>query len=495
MYSYEQYKREQPDLEVKAQDLAEDIEKAYGRFDVNVKVTVCVVQHPRICFRLKVKGKTRKAHLLTYAVDVQRRLKLPVFQIEERKFDVLLIVSEQEIKYPHLPDLLKDRDCIEAIHKMQLPYIIGYNTMGDPAAFDLAMAPHLLLGGATCSGKSVGLQALITSVAFIKSPSRVRFILIDIGANDLMPFAGLPHLACPVVREKTAALHVLAVLTDEIKRRRDLEHDNPTEFQKLPRIVLVIDELPALMQGNNKNTSNFLLDSINNILERGRHARVYAVLAAQNPTQRNIKVDLSNAAARIAFKCSKRNNADTIIEGCGAENLLGAGDMYFSFPGHDLQRLQGIYITRRELESTIAGIGVKWIKAALSPQRFIIPDVTVQEQQEVVEFPSFQCARDELFAQVAYYTLGAKTVSANKLSQVFHIGWNRADCFMKELYRLHIVSAADGKLRRRVIPQHFEDVPAELINRLTRYNITPNDVRSKIENRISSENTHSRSQL
>ena len=494
MYSSEQYKRNH-DLEVKALDLAEDIEKAYGRFDVNVKVTVCVVQHPRICFRLKVKGKTRKAHLLTYADDVQRRLKLPVFQIEERKFDVLLIISEQEIEYPHLPGLLKAPNYIGEIRKMKLPYIVGYDTMGIPAEVDLAMAPHLLLGGATCSGKSVGLQALITSIAFIKSPSRVRFILIDIGANDLMPFAKLPHLACPVVREKTAALHVLAVLTDEIKRRRDLEHDNPTEFQKLPRIVLVIDELPALMQGNNKNTSNFLLDSINNILERGRHARVYAVLAAQNPTQRNIKVDLSNAAARIAFKCSKRNNADTLIEGCGAENLLGAGDMYFSFPGHDLQRLQGIYITRRELESTIAGIGVKWIKAALSPQRFIIPDVTVQEQQEVVEFPSFQCARDELFAQVAYYTLGVKTVSANELSQVFHIGWNRADCFMKELYRLHIVSAADGKLRRRVIPQHFEDVPAELINRLTRYNITPNDVRSKIENRISSENTHSRSQL
>ena len=265
MYSSEQYKRNH-DLEVKALDLAEDIEKAYGRFDVNVKVTVCGVQHPRICFRLKVKGKTRKAHLLTYADDVQRRLKLPVFQIEERKFDVLLIISEQEIEYPHLPGLLKAPNYIGEIRKMKLPYIVGYDTMGIPAEVDLAMAPHLLLGGATCSGKSVGLQALITSIAFIKSPSRVRFILIDIGANDLMPFAKLPHLACPVVREKTAALHVLAVLTDEIKRRRDLEHDNPTEFQKLPRIVLVIDELPALMQGNNKNTSNFLLDSINNIL-------------------------------------------------------------------------------------------------------------------------------------------------------------------------------------------------------------------------------------
>lgn len=491
MYSYEQYKREQPDLEVKAQDLAEDIEKAYGRFDVNVKVTVCVVQHPRICFRLKVKGKTRKAHLLTYAVDVQRRLKLPVFQIEERKFDVLLIVSEQEIKYPHLPDLLKDRDCIEAIHKMQLPYIIGYNTMGDPAAFDLAMAPHLLLGGATCSGKSVGLQALITSVAFIKSPSRVRFILIDIGANDLMPFAGLPHLACPVVREKTAALHVLAVLTDEIKRRRDLEHDNPTEFQKLPLIVLVIDELPALMQGNDKNTSDFLVNSINNVLERGRHTKVHAVLAAQNPTLRNIKVDLSNAAARIAFKCSKRNNADTIIEGCGAENLLGAGDMYFLCPGHDLQRLRGIYITRQEIGNTIRKIGVKWIREAFYPQRFIIPDVTVQEQQDVVEFPPSQCVSDALFAQVAYYTLGAKTVSANKLSQVFHIGWNRADCFMKELYRLHIVSAADGKLRRRVIPQCVEDVPENVLQLLSRYGFSAETVGAAINKRLPCEPTNS----
>lgn len=226
-----------------------------------------------------------------------------------------------------------------------------------------------------------------------------------------------------------------------------------------------------------------------NILERGRHTKVHVVLAAQNPTQRNIKVDLSNAAARIAFKCSKRDNADTIIEGCGAENLSGQGDMYLSFPGRDLQRLQGIYITRRKLVNTLSEIFIKWIQTATYTQRFTIPDVTIQEQRDVVEFPLSQCASDELFANVAYYTLGVETVSANELRKVFHISWDRADDFMKELCRMGTVSAVDGKLRRRVLVQRFEDVSAELMNRMTCCNITHDDVRSKIETRTRSANT------
>ncbi len=486
---------EQCELEMNAPDLAHDIEKAYGRFDVIVKVTVLSVRFPRICFRLKVKGKSRKAHLIAYAEDVQRRLKLPVFRIEERKFDVLLIVSEQEIQYPHLPALLGDDVYTEAIKKMKLPYFVGHDTMGSLIAVDLAVAPHLLLGGATCSGKSVGLQALITSIAYIRSPSCVSLILIDVGANDLAPFGRLPHLAYPVVREKTTALHVLAALTDEIKKRRNLERSNPSQFQKLPRIVLVIDELPALMRGSDKNTSDFLINSINNILERGRHTRIHVVLAAQNPTQRNVKVDLSNAAARIAFKCSKQNNADTIIEGCGAENLLGQGDMYLSFPGHSLQRLQGVNITAQELKTAIKIISIRWRDTALHTQRFTIPDAIIQEHQDSVKIPPSQCVSEELFVKAAYYTLGVQMVSSNELSKVLHIGWNRADSFMKELCQLHIVSAADGKLRRRVIPQRFEDVPAGLIDRMAHYNITPDAVRSTIENRTNSINSRSCGQL
>lgn len=483
------------DLEAKAQDLAYDIEKAYGRFEVNVKVTNWNVQFPRICFWLKVKGKSRKAHLLTYAEDVQRRLKLPVFLIEERKFDVLLIVSTQEIKYPHLPAILGGADRTEAIQKMKLPYIVGHDTMGIPVVVDLAAAPHLLLGGATHSGKSVGLQALITSIAYIKPPSYVSFILIDVGANDLAPFDRLPHLACPVVREKTTAVHILAALTDEMKKRRDLERCNPSKFQTLPRVVVVIDELPALMRVSDKSTSDFLINSINNILERGRHTGIHVVLAAQNPTQRNIKIDLSNAAARIAFKCSKRNNADTIIEGCGAENLFGQGDMYISFPGRSLQRLQGVNITVQELNPIIRNISDKWAVLAPNMRGFTIPEITVQKQQDSLETSPLQSVSDELFAKVTYYTLGVEKVSSNELGKVFHIGWNRANDFMQELCRLHIVSVADGKLPRRVIPQRLEDVPAELMVLMNRYNITPDDVCSKIEDRIGSADIRSRGQL
>ena len=183
---------------------------------------------------------------------------------------------------------------------------MGYDVLGNPVVIDLAAQPHLLLGGPPNSGKSTGLQSVISSISYNVSPQEVNFVLIDLGANDLMSFGNLPHLACPVVRSQDEAIQAVAAVVAEMERRKDLELANKQEFDVLPRLVLVIDEFPALFQcARNKRTSNSLRDMISSLLQRGRHGKIHVVLAAQNPTYQKMKVDLGTAVGTTLKKRNK----------------------------------------------------------------------------------------------------------------------------------------------------------------------------------------------
>ena len=469
-------------LDFYAESLASDIEKTYGHFGTNIKVESWSVRNGRIIFPLKIKKGSRKKQLLEYAEDVQRKLELPVFIIEERKYKIYLIVSKQEIKYPHLPTVLQSLNTSAQACQKVLPCVVGYNSMGGIVPVDLMDAPHFLMGGASNSGKTTGLQALIASIAYLKPPSEVSFVMIDIGADGLFPYNDIPHLACPVITERDSACRTLAAILVETKRRKELKRDSPSKFQELPRIVVIIDELPELVRVGDKSTSTFLVDSINSLLERGRHTKIHIVLAAQNPTQRNIKVDLSNATARCAFKCAKRNNADTIIEGCGAENLPGDGAMYFSFPRLGLQRLQGVNITPEELPKVVEKICSRWRYYGANNSWLTISGNTLQcDSPEMVAPPTY--IYEELYAKALYFTLGQERISAQQLCKQLHVGWPRAAELIEDFCKWRIVSTADAKLPRHVLPQRLEDVPEGLLSRLENCGITRNEIQAAIEQR------------
>ncbi len=291
--------------EMKALKLCENIEKIYKKFGINISIDDWIFDKNRTRFELELKGNTTEADIRARAPDVQSRLKLPLFQVLEEKFTVYIVASEQEIEYPRLSKVLDN--LAEKLEKMKLPYIVGHDIMSQVVAVDLSTFPHLLLGGSTNSGKSVGLQALITTIIKIKSPSEVNLILIDVGAGDLTAFDGVPHLSCPVVQEHDSAYHTIAALKSEMERRIKLEHADQAEFKRLPKLVMVIDEFPALFSGGlEKNMTKDLVTALSSLLQRGRHARIHLVLAAQNPTCRNMKVDLGNITARIAYRCAKK---------------------------------------------------------------------------------------------------------------------------------------------------------------------------------------------
>jgi len=461
----------QAKIEADADDLEENIIKQFGKFGVNMGITKRQIIDDRIIFTLKTKGNTREAHIHTNAPEVQRKLKLPLFRVVKRNFTLYLIVSQKQVAYELLPAILNTQAYQEFQKKMQLPYIVGHDVLGRVVMDDLAKFPHLLIGGSTNSGKSVGLQALITSIAYGKAPSRVNFVLIDVGATDLMVFDGLPHLSCSVVHDRIAAIHTLSALNAEMDRRVVLEHTAPDHFRHLPRLVVVIDEFPALFMGSDKSVSKELTTSVSSLLQRGRHAKIHLVLAAQNPTLLNMKVDLGNITARIAFKCAKRNFSETILGEGGAENLMGQGDLLMLSPRYDTpQRLQGIYITPKDLHRTVYSIGEIYRNVDTNKFSFALPSDSQVESMDtlgdhlscsvVKKWPS---KADQELASVILWALEHESISINLLMKEYGFGWNKASRLVRRLEDLGIVDKPEGKMPRDVIPSSPEELPEDLM--------------------------------
>lgn len=462
---------EQVRMEADAADLEEEISKEFGKFNVNTKLKRFRVIGNRIIFSIKTKGNTRETHVRANAPEVQRKLKLPLFHIVKHDFNLYLIVSREQAVYSHLPDILNSPSCREAQAQMCLPYIVGHDVLGGVVMDDLAHFPHLLLGGSTNSGKSVGLQALITSMAYSKSPSKVNFVLIDVGATSLMPFEKLPHLSCPVVRDRMTAVKTLTALTVEMEHRIDLEYTNPAGFKRLPRLVVVIDEFPALFMGVEKAVAKALINDVSALLQRGRHAKIHVVLAAQNPTYLNMKVDLGNITSRIAFKCAKRNFSETILDESGAENLAGHGDLLLRSPRYDApKRVQGIYITPKELRQTVQYIKTRYGDADSNKFNLVFPSNNPAGSSGALG-DHLTCSvvrrwppkADQQLASVILWALEHNSISTNMLMKEYQFGWNTASKLVSRLEELGIVGRPDGKLPRHVIPSRPEDLPEELM--------------------------------
>lgn len=453
-------------------ELGEKIEKLYKRFNVNLDIVDWKILRDRVRYEVRLKSNTRNANIAARALDVQSRLKLPLFQVVVEGFNVYIVASDQEVKYPRLPKILDSSAYEGTLEKMKLPYIVGHDTVGEVVIVDLAKFPHLLIGGSTNSGKSVGLRSLITSIAYNKSPSEVNFILIDVGAGDLMIFEGMPHLSCPVMRDLANACNTLSAIKTEMERRNGLEYTDPVEFKQLPRLVLVIDEFPALFNGGiDKKTSKTLVDTISSLLQRGRHAKIHLVLAAQNPTFHNMKVDLGNITARIAFKCARKNFSETILDVGGAENLLSQGSLLLKSPqSNGLQWIQGIYAKPKELRQLLQEAKSQFPCSTDYQFTLIVPANTTEShmgglgtlpmQPAAVASPS---AQESLLAAVMFWALSQEHLSTNMLMREYHLGWNRAASLVQQLEELGIVDRLNGKQARYVRPRSIQDLSDEMV--------------------------------
>ena len=367
----------------------------------------------------------------------------------------------------NLKEILGSREFQE--HTGSLPMALGKDILGRPEITDLVDIPHLLIAGATGSGKSVGLNSMICSLLFRRTPQELRMVMIDPKMLELSLYEGIPHLLTPVVTDPKRASVVLKGLVSEMERRYHLLSDvgvrNIMGYNEkiaegrqnrrnglgdevadeisdpLPHIVVVVDELADLMMVTGKDVE----DSIVRLAQMSRAAGIHMIVATQRPSV-DVLTGLikANFPARISFKVSSRTDSRTILDANGGERLLGHGDMLFLPPGtSNLVRIHGAFVSEKE----ISGVVKFWRKqgnpdyddSLFSAVSGLVLDEGADEDQY-----------DEKFDEAVELVAKTSQASISMIQRRLRVGYNRAARMIEMMERDGIVGPSDGVKPREV---------------------------------------------
>ena len=342
---------------------------------------------------------------------------------------------------------------VYADNRLRLPLALGKTISGKPFVTDLAKMPHLLIAGATGSGKSVCINALITSLLYRLHPRQVKFIFIDPKMLELSVYAGIPHLGRPVVTNPKRAEKVLADAVVEMENRykklagqsvRNIEDFNSRQKsleEKMPYIVIIVDELADMMMAASSTRIEML---ITRLAQMARAVGIHLILATQRPSVDVITgLIKANFSARIAFQVASKIDSRTILDGNGAEKLLGNGDMLFLQPGQpEPVRIHGAFIASEETERLVKFI-VDQFPVAQKPEGE--PVETETESDGEVDLD------DPLFLEAAETVIRHKQGSVSLLQRKLGIGYQRAARLIDKLEEAGVVSAYDGSKAREVL--------------------------------------------
>lgn len=348
-------------------------------------------------------------------------------------------------------------------HPSKLSFGLGKDIAGKSIVADIARMPHLLIAGATGSGKSVCINSLITSLLYKSSPEDVKLILIDPKVVELNHFNGIPHLLIPVVTDPKKAAGALNWAVQEMVRRyklfanqgaKDLHGYNDgiqdPEQEKLPQIVVVVDELADLMMV----APGEVEDAICRLAQMARAAGIHLVIATQRPSVDVITgLIKANIPSRIAFAVSSHTDSRTILDMGGAEKLLGRGDMLFYPVGASKPiRVQGCFVSEREIVNVVDQIKASHETPAYDAE--IIEEIAAErEEQERDEW-------DELLPDAVEIVIDAGQASISMLQRRLRIGYARAARMIDEMEARGIVSGFDGSKPRNVLisKEEFEEM-------------------------------------
>lgn len=328
---------------------------------------------------------------------------------------------------------------------------LGMDVVGVPVVADLARMPHLLIAGATGSGKSVAVNTIICSILFHATPEEVRLLLIDPKRIELSGYEDIPHLLHPVVVDPRLASRALLWAVREMERRYQLMEEakvkslasyNETAENRLPLIVIIIDELADLMMVSSRDVE----DAVARLAQMARAAGMHLILATQRPSV-DVLTGLikANFPTRMSFKVSSKIDSRTILDGSGAEHLLGAGDMLFMPPGvSKLQRIHGAYISEKETERIVT---------FLKEQGTAHYDEAVLQITEDVESGVEEAGgdQDEKYDEAVALVCEAGQASISMVQRRLRIGYNRAARLIELMEKEGVVGPADGSKPREVL--------------------------------------------
>ena len=339
-------------------------------------------------------------------------------------------------------------------NKSKLKIPLGKDIFGVSVVAGIDKMPHLLVAGATGSGKSVAINSIILAILYNARPSEVRLALVDPKMLELSVFEGIPHLLSPVVTQPKKAAETLKAIVAEMERRyrqlaekgnKNIDSYNKTvpEAERLPYIVVIIDELADLMMTVQREVE----DSIMRLAQMARAAGIHLIVATQRPSVDVITgLIKANLPSRISFQVSSKTDSRTILDANGAENLLGMGDMLFQPPGSaHLVRVHGCFVSEAEIKRVI-----DFVKKQGKPNY----DLLQQRAKEIVEA---QVAENEDVERDAEYERAVELVQMNGqastsfIQRRLRVGYNRAARMIEMMEKDGIVGPADGSKPRKVL--------------------------------------------
>ncbi len=345
--------------------------------------------------------------------------------------------------------------------KGRLPVVLGKDVSGKPIIADISKMPHLLVAGSTGSGKSVCINTLICSILYKAAPDDVKLIMIDPKMVELSVYNNIPHLLIPVVTDMKKAPYALSWAVNEMNKRyklfaenrvRDLDGYNSLPgIEKLPRIMIIVDELADLMMVS----PNEVEDCIIRLAQKARACGMHLVIATQRPSVDVITgLIKANIPTRIAFAVSSQIDSRTILDQAGAEKLIGKGDLLFSHPSiAKPQRIQGALISDEEVNAVVDFINSQQIVSEEEPV-----DILEQQIREAVQKNS-ESEQDPMLEEIKAFAMENRQISTSLIQRRFRIGYNRAARLIDELESMGIVSESDGaKPRRVLVGKYAEDV-------------------------------------
>lgn len=467
---------------------AEKLQKTLMNFGVNVKVTGVSCGPTVTRYELQPDQGVKVSRIVNLQDDIKLNLAAAEIRIEAPipgKAAVGIEVPNKDFQPVMLREIIDTKEFQES--RARLAFAVGKDLSGRPVIADIEKMPHLLIAGATGSGKSVCINTLIMSLIYKYSPAEVRLLMIDPKVVELKIYDGIPHLLIPVVTDAKKAASALNWAVGEMTKRyqlfasytgvRDIKSynamaermshggDGTEKIDKLPRIVVIVDELADLMMVASQDVE----DAICRLAQLARAAGIHLVIATQRPSVNVVTGQIkANMPSRIALAVSSGVDSRTIIDMNGAEKLLGKGDMLYYPQGYPKPaRVQGAFVSDQDISRVVDFLTAQktdevYNEKEKSDQAKIVASIESGVNGMTNGAVSSDSGRDEYFTDAGRLIIEKDKASIGMLQRAFKIGFNRAARIMDQLCDAGVVGGEEGTKPRKILmtAEEFEQFAA-----------------------------------
>jgi DNA segregation ATPase FtsK/SpoIIIE, S-DNA-T family len=452
------------------------IEKTLRSFGIETRISKITIGPTVVQYALSITVGTKVSKIKNLSTDLALALATSetLVRIEAPIPGTSLIgieIPNPTPNFVYIKDMVEDLQ--SRLSKFTLPIILGKNVANEPIIQELTTLPHLLVAGATGSGKSAGINSILTGLLMSKTPDELKLLLVDPKMVEMAPYNGIPYLLTPVVTDMELVINALQWSIEEMQRRYRMlkqtgvrnigEYNKKIGYTAMPYLVIIIDEMADLML----TTGHDVETKIVRLAQMARAVGIHLILATQRPSVDVITgLIKANIPGRMAFAVSTQIDSRVIIDTNGAESLIGQGDMMFKSPqtGRPI-RVQGAFTATSDTENLIT-----FIKAQ-------IDEDAIEYKDEVLEAPEEEKAKesgsgseyseDTLFEDAVRIIVSSQKASSSMLQRKLRIGYNRAARLIDEMFDAKIIGPAQGSSPRKVLigsADSFFGTPSEIEN-------------------------------